>query len=165
MDEHKFYEILGQTKLSFGDINDFPHYETMDASGLPIFSTESNITTEEFKVRYDEVECKYSITKLRVERNRLLTESDWTQSRDLKLEDDDKWVSYRQALRDLPSHYSGVVYDMAGNFTNVVFPAKPEEPVVVQEEKPEEPVVVEEKPEEPVVVEEEKEEPVVVQEK
>ena len=92
-------------------------------------------TEEEFKTRYDEVECKYSITKLRVERNRLLTESDWTQSRDLKLEDDDKWVSYRQALRDLPSHCSGVVYDMAGNFTNVVFPAKPEEPVVVQEEE------------------------------
>jgi hypothetical protein len=73
MTEYIFYEILGQTKLSFGDINDFPHYETMDASGLPIFSTESNITTEEFKVRFDECKSKYSITKLRVERNRLLT--------------------------------------------------------------------------------------------
>jgi hypothetical protein len=132
MSDNKFYEILGQTIMSFGDVNNFPRYPTQDASGMPIFPAGSNITTEEFKVRYDEVECKYSITKLRVERNRLLTESDWTQSRDLKLEDDDKWVSYRQALRDLPSHYSGVVYDMAGNFINVVFPAKPVQSACVE---------------------------------
>jgi len=42
--------------------------------------------------------------RLRRERNDLLAESDWTQSPDSPLDDDDKddWATYRQELRDLP---------------------------------------------------------------
>tara|TARA_R110002153_G_scaffold192120_1_gene345411 strand:- start:79 stop:369 length:291 start_codon:yes stop_codon:yes gene_type:complete len=42
----------------------------------------------------------------RVRRNQLLTESDWTQTLDSPLSDSVKaaWVTYRQALRDLPDH-------------------------------------------------------------
>lgn len=121
-----FYDILGQTKSSFCDVNDFPHYETQDASGMPIFPAGSSITTEEFKTRYDEVESKYPLYILRVERNRLLSETDWTQSRDLTLINDDEWTVYRQSLRDLPSDCSGVTYDIAGNLTNVIYPVKPD---------------------------------------
>jgi len=44
------------------------------------------------------------MARLREERNRLLTESDWTQYNDSPLDDDAKasWVTYRQELRDLP---------------------------------------------------------------
>ena len=95
MDEIRFYDILGQTKISFGDINNFPHYPTQDASGLPIFPEGSSITTEEFKIRYDEIEKDYSINRLRIERNVLLAESDWTQLNDVKLSNiDHKIVSY-----------------------------------------------------------------------
>jgi kynurenine formamidase len=41
---------------------------------------------------------------LRRKRNRLLTETDWTQSRDVTLPNDAEWATYRQALRDLPAN-------------------------------------------------------------
>ena len=37
-------------------------------------------------------------------RNKLLAESDWTQQPDIPEETRTKWQSYRQALRDLPTH-------------------------------------------------------------
>ena len=44
--------------------------------------------------------------KLRVERDDLLFDSDWTQSRDVTLANDNDWKTYRQALRDLPANTS-----------------------------------------------------------
>tara|TARA_R110000787_G_scaffold277521_1_gene386915 strand:- start:975 stop:1355 length:381 start_codon:yes stop_codon:yes gene_type:complete len=126
MEDIKFYDILGQAKLSFGDINDFPHYPSQDASGMPIFPVGSSITTEEFKIRYDEVEQDYSINKLRIERNVLLKDSDWSMMSDLDLANKDEWITYRQALRDLPKTQSGVTTDIAGNLIDAVFPIKPE---------------------------------------
>ena len=43
--------------------------------------------------------------KIRAERNRLLSESDWTQANDSPLSETErkKWRVYRQALRDMPS--------------------------------------------------------------
>ena len=56
---------------------------------------------------------------LRNIRNALLSESDWTQQPDVAEEIRTKWKSYRQALRDLPTHE---------NFPNLKeedFPDKP----------------------------------------
>jgi len=43
---------------------------------------------------------------LRIERNRILKETDWTQMPDSPLSDTKKqeWATYRQALRDLPAN-------------------------------------------------------------
>lgn len=43
---------------------------------------------------------------VRAVRDRLLTLSDWTQAADAPV-DQAAWAAYRQALRDLPSNYSG----------------------------------------------------------
>ena len=43
------------------------------------------------------------ITKLRKKRNILLGLSDWTQTNDIIMENENQWKEYRQALRDLPS--------------------------------------------------------------
>ena len=43
---------------------------------------------------------------VRRERNERLTASDWTQVADAPV-DQAAWATYRQALRDLPSGYSG----------------------------------------------------------
>jgi len=45
---------------------------------------------------------------LRMDRNRLLSRSDWTQASDSPLSDTKRqeWATYRQALRDLPSEPS-----------------------------------------------------------
>ena len=86
----------------------------------------SNPTQEEITKKIDELYALLPLQELRTERNKLLLETDWTQSRDLTLANDDEWVSYRKTLRDLPCDCSGVQYDIAGNLTNIIYPTKPE---------------------------------------
>ena len=45
------------------------------------------------------------LTSIRVQRNGMLSSSDWTHTTDTQLSDADKalWTTYRQALRDYPS--------------------------------------------------------------
>lgn len=54
---------------------------------------------------------------VRLERNRLLAESDWTQNRDVNLLNDPDWISYRQALRDITLQ--------EGFPHNIIWPEKP----------------------------------------
>lgn len=60
---------------------------------------------------------------LRLKRDALLTESDWTQVNDSPLTDAKKteWATYRQELRDLPS-----LHQSTTNFDDVVFPTQPD---------------------------------------
>jgi len=55
-------------------------------------------------------------------RNTLLFTSDWTQATDSPLTDSKKaeWVTYRQALRDLPANYPS-----ATSIDDVTFPTEP----------------------------------------
>ena len=57
------------------------------------------------------------LEQLRAKRNRLLAETDWTQSRDVTLPNDAEWATYRQALRDLPAN--------TADPANPVWPTKP----------------------------------------
>jgi len=59
---------------------------------------------------------------VRIERNTLLTESDWTQMSDSPLADSKKteWATYRQSLRDLPANNTG-----ATSIDDVTFPTPP----------------------------------------
>lgn len=54
----------------------------------------------------------------RAERDRLLSETDWTQAVDVPQAIKDKWAPYRQALRDVPQQ--------AGFPDNIQWPVKPE---------------------------------------
>ena len=54
---------------------------------------------------------------VRAERDRLLTETDWTQAADIPQGTKDKWAPYRQSLRDVPEQ-SGFPFE-------VVWPIKP----------------------------------------
>lgn len=49
------------------------------------------------------------LDKLRIERDKALAESDWTQMADSPLTNSEKqaWADYRQSLRDLPSKPKG----------------------------------------------------------
>ena len=52
------------------------------------------------------IQCeKYLMKELREERDKRLTDCDWTQNKDVVLSEDDLnvWEQYRQELRDLPS--------------------------------------------------------------
>lgn len=60
---------------------------------------------------------------IRLQRNELLNQSDWTQVNDSPLSDSKKqeWATYRQSLRDLPATYQSV-----NNIADVIFPTMPE---------------------------------------
>ena len=61
-------------------------------------------------------------TQIRKKRDRLLTESDWTQANDTPLSDADvaKWKTYRTSLRDLPSDQSSKT-----KYSDITWPTKP----------------------------------------
>ncbi len=58
-----------------------------------------------------------NLKELRFERNLKLAETDWTQSRDITLSNDDAWKTYRQSLRDIT--------DSATSLDDVTWPTKP----------------------------------------
>ena len=69
---------------------------------------------------------------LREIRNKLLAESDWTQSRDVTLSNDADWKTYRQSLRDLPSTASSDFINQVitassppVDMSSITFPTKP----------------------------------------
>jgi len=64
---------------------------------------------------------------LRFERNRLLTESDWTQTPDNQLSDSKKaeWKTYRQALRDITKTANPKMKGPELDPSSVTFPTKP----------------------------------------
>lgn len=75
----------------------------------------------EWDAREAEVEAAKPITKaaeVRSERNRRLSESDWTQGKDIPDSVSSAWAVYRQALRDIPTQ-SGFPWE-------VNWPAQPE---------------------------------------
>ena len=56
-----------------------------------------------FKAKYDEIMSTFPMDQLRIVRNEKLAETDWSQSPDVPSTTKDKWLTYRQALRDLPA--------------------------------------------------------------
>tara|TARA_Y100001970_G_C14244349_1_gene867019 strand:+ start:2267 stop:2617 length:351 start_codon:yes stop_codon:yes gene_type:complete len=79
---------------------------------------------EEIQTKLQELRAAQPLRLLREERNRKLTETDWTQNRDVTLSNDSDWKIYRQTLRDLPSTAEPEL-DEQGNLTNVTWPKKP----------------------------------------
>ena len=62
-------------------------------------------TEEEINIKITQLKEAEPFRLLRVERNKLIAETDWTQLKDIDLDiiRERNWKNYRQALRDLPS--------------------------------------------------------------
>ena len=85
-------------------------------------------TEEEINAKIAELEAAEPARQVREIRDRLLAESDWTQSRDVVLLNDITWKRYRQDLRDLPASASFTPkLDSNGNLdmSSVTWPLKP----------------------------------------
>jgi len=61
------------------------------------------------------------LAELRFLRNNLLTQTDWTQSRDVTLSNDTEWKKYRQELRDITKIFKSM------SDKDFKFPEKPTE--------------------------------------
>ena len=79
---------------------------------------------EDFEEKINVLKNTEAFLKLREERDKRLIASDWTQSRDVSLNNDSEWLTYRQQLRNLPSNSSPQL-DNEGNLTNVTWPTRP----------------------------------------
>ena len=78
-----------------------------DYSGLTwLDETQTMPTEDEINTKIAELEAAEPARQVREIRDRLLAESDWTQSRDVVLLNDTTWKQYRQDLRDLPASAS-----------------------------------------------------------
>ena len=90
--------------------------------------TQTMPTEEEINAKIAELEAAEPARQVREIRNRLLAESDWTQSRDVVLLNDTTWQQYRQDLRDLPASASFTPkLNSDGNLdmSSVTWPLKP----------------------------------------
>lgn len=77
----------------------------------------------------EQTQTNNAFLELRTHRDKLLLESDWTQSPDSPLTDAKKteWATYRQALRDLPDTYSDIPKTSKGylDWGQITWPTKP----------------------------------------
>ena len=84
------------------------------------------IPAEQIYNKLAELESLEPMILLRIERDRLLSETDWvsTRSVDSGTPVSQEWKTYRQALRDLPATAEPKLEN--GGLTNVTWPEKPE---------------------------------------
>ena len=100
-----------------------------DYSGLTwLDKSQTKPTEDEINTKITELESAEPFRLLRIERNKLIAETDWTQLKDIDLDiiRERDWKNYRQALRDLPSK-STPKLDVNGelDMTSVTWPDKP----------------------------------------
>lgn len=87
--------------------DDVDHGWTFDGS---VWTAPPQPTPEELRAR--------EVLNVRVNRDMLLAQTDWTQAADVPQTTKDKWAPYRQALRDVPQQ--------EGFPDNIVWPTPPQ---------------------------------------
>ena len=99
----------------------------VDSNGSAIESADPSdwgVTWSQVSAKKTELVNAEPMRLLRVERNRLLAETDWMGNSDVTMSSD--WTTYRQALRDLPSGANPTLNsDGTLNMSSVTFPTKP----------------------------------------
>ena len=95
-----------------------------DYSGLHWKDERPQPTESEIQAKIAELQAAEPMRQLRIERNQLLTQTDWRMTTDYPYADQSAWATYRTELRDLPSTAEPTL-DENGQLTNVVWPAPP----------------------------------------
>ena len=90
--------------------------------------TQTKPTEDEINTKIAELEAAEPFRLLRIERNKLIAETDWTQLKDIDLDiiRERNWKNYRQALRDLPSKSNPKLNSIGElDMSSVSWPDKP----------------------------------------
>ena len=100
-----------------------------DYSGLEwLDQIQTKPTEDELNAKVTELETAEPFRLLRIERNKLIAETDWTQLKDISLDSirEKNWKEYRQALRDLPNGATPKLDSFGGlDMLSVSWPDKP----------------------------------------
>ena len=98
--------------------DDYSALEWKDASEKP--------TEEQLRNELSILENAEPMRRLRIQRDALLKETDWTQGKDVPVGIQSSYVNYRQQLRDLPSTATPVLDETtAVGISGVTWPTKP----------------------------------------
>ena len=109
----------------FGMFKTFPSpTDTLDDYDNIKWVIDEPPSKEEIQAKIAELEAAEPMRLLRIERNRLIQQTDWRFRSDLT--PSQEWIDYCQALRDLPAN-SEPQLDENGNLTNVNWPVPPGE--------------------------------------
>lgn len=87
-------------------------------------NSDSQPTDDEINAAWETWKSKngsVAFVELRYQRNKKLRQSDWTQSPDVPETLKAKWVTYRQALRDLPANQTPADVQLS----NITWPTEP----------------------------------------
>ena len=82
-------------------------------------------TQEEISLKIEELKAAEPMRMLREKRDQLIAATDWRATVDYPGSDQAAWLTYRQALRDLPAN-STPSLDENGQLTGVTWPTPPE---------------------------------------
>jgi len=89
--------------------------------GVPVGWNYDGTNFTDPDTRTDQEKFNDSLDRLRAKRNIRLNDSDWTQSRDVNLSNNDEWATFRQSLRDITNGLTTVA-----DVEAVTWPTKPE---------------------------------------
>ena len=81
-------------------------------------------TQEQIQAKLAELQAIEPMRLLRIERNRILAETDWRATVDYPGSDKQSWLDYRKALRDLPATAEPKLEN--GQLTNITWPEVPQ---------------------------------------
>jgi len=76
---------------------------------------------EEIQAKVEELQVAEPMRQLRLERTRLLAQSDWMANSDVTMSEE--WRVYRQSLRDITTQTPSL--DSEGNLTGITWPTAP----------------------------------------
>ena len=101
-------------------MSDFTNKNIMSNDSIEQISDEQLKQFKSDADTWNSVAFDTALDDLRITRNKLLTESDWTQSRDVTLTKDTDWKTYRQSLRDITKGLTTL-----DDIDKVTWPTKP----------------------------------------
>ena len=97
-----------------------------DYSALEWYDASEKPTEEQLRNELSILENVEPMRRLRIQRDALLKETDWSQGKDVPVGIQSSYVNYRQQLRDLPSTATPVLDDStAVGISSVTWPTKP----------------------------------------
>jgi hypothetical protein len=120
------------------DIPDFDPYTQVRSEVFTAFDEENNVVIRTATVTdksQDQLDLEHNerrqafILDIRARRDRLLTDSDWTQAADVQAAKSDEWkqswIEYRQWLRDLPEICANPPYNLITDSNQVAWRSPP----------------------------------------
>ena len=100
-------------------------YNDVPIEKIKFFDGQTPPSEEEIQAKLAELQAAEPMRLLRAKRDQLIATTDWRATVDYPGSDQAAWLTYRQALRDLPAN-STPSLDDNGQLTGVTWPTPPE---------------------------------------